>query len=428
MTSPDYAHHFSARNIPFGIASSKKHPKPQAVTRIGNSVIFLHECHTGSELFEGIDGLPRRIFADETLNQFAALPKATHRNVREAIQSVCQNGNLDVSKLPAGSVEDITKVEMHMPVSVGDFAALSLMTTDFSCSLIHGKNAGRIVINDARPPPAFFHFPIAYQGRASSVVVSGTDIERPQGQYRDKSAPTAANEPKPVVYGRSNAVDYELEFAAIIGKPLRMGRRLNAVDADDHIFGFVILNDWSARDIQAFEMTPLGPFNGKSFGTSISPWIVTLDALEAFKTEGQKPVVDIPKYLQDPELRTYAIQMQVELLSGSTPTLAGTSWVQSLYWSPRQMVAHAVSAGAALRTGDIMATGTVSGDGEDASGCMLELTEGGAKPFKLEDRTERGYLNNGDVVRMTAVAGDEQSGVGFGECIGRLVESRPIEE
>ncbi|EAQ91825.1 hypothetical protein CHGG_00060 [Chaetomium globosum CBS 148.51] len=440
MTSPNYAHHFSARNIPFGIASSTKHPQPQAVTRVGNSVIFLHECHTSSELFEGIDGLPRRIFADETLNHFAALPKATHRNVRGAIQSVCQNGNLDISKLLPGCVEDITEVEMHMPITVGDFAgtiplrpppiiqARLLTTPDFSCSLIHGKNAGRIVVNDPRPPPAFFHFPIAYQGRASSVVVSGTDIERPQGQYRDKSVPTTADEPKPVVYGPSNAVDYELEFAAIIGKPLRMGRRLNAVDADDHIFGFVILNDWSARDIQAFEMTPLGPFNGKNFGTSISPWIVTLDALEAFKTEGQKPMVDIPKYLQDPELRTYAIQMQVELLSGSTPTLAGTSWVQSLYWSPRQMVAHAVSAGAALRPGDIMATGTVSGDGEDASGCMLELTEGGAKPFKLKDGTERGYLNNGDVVRMTAVAGSEESGVGFGECIGRLVESRPMEE
>ncbi|KAK3290867.1 uncharacterized protein B0H64DRAFT_451348 [Chaetomium fimeti] len=418
MTSPNYAHHFSARNIPFGIASSDAHPKLQAVTRLGNSVIFLHDCHTSSNLLGEIKELPHEVFAHDTLNKFAALPKALHQSVRRVIQSACQNGAIDVSKLPPGSFEDVTQVRMHMPVTVGDFA-------DFSCSLEHGKNAGRIIINDARPPPAFFNFPIAYQGRASSVVVSGTDIERPMGQYRDKSAPTTANEPKPVVYGPSKSVDYELEFAAIIGKPLAMGRRLNAVDADEHIFGFVILNDWSARDIQGFEMTPLGPFNGKNFGTSISPWIVTLDALEAFKAEGQKPVVDIPKHLQDPELRTYAIQMQVEILSGETATMAGTSWVQSLYWSSRQMVAHAVSAGAALRTGDIMATGTVSGDGEDARGCMLELTEGGSKPFKLNDGTERGFLHDGDVVRMTAVAGEEQSGVGFGECIGRLVAHRP---
>jgi fumarylacetoacetase len=154
-------------------------------------------------------------------------------------------------------LEDITQVEMHMPVTVGDFAGMyelvTLVTTnaspnsspDFSCSLEHVKNAGRIIINDERPPPAFFNFPIAYQGRASSVVVSGTDVERPMGQYRDKAAPTAADEPKPVVFGPSRAVDYELEFAAIIGKPLSMRQRLNAVDAGEHIFGFVVLNDWS---------------------------------------------------------------------------------------------------------------------------------------------------------------------------------------
>jgi fumarylacetoacetase len=171
-------------------------------------------------------------------------------------------------------------------------------------------------------------------------------------------------------------------------------------------------------------MMPLGPFNGKSFGTSISPWIVTLDALESFKTEGQKPAVALPKHLLEPEPTTYAIRMQVEILAGDSVTVAGTSWVQSLYWSSRQMLAHAASAGAALRTGDILATGTVSGEGEGASGCMLELTEGGAKPFRLSDGTERAFLQDGDVVRMTAVAGEEQSGVGFGEVVGRLVAPR----
>lgn len=316
---------------------------------------------------------------------------------------------------------------------------------DFSCSLEHVKNAGRIIVNDERPPPAFFNFPIAYQGRASSVIVSGTDVERPIGQYRDNSAQTAANEPKPVVFGPSQAVDYELEFAAIIGKPLPMRQRLNAVDADEHIFGFVILNDWSgnwrvlhtfsetmlmkytpARDIQGFEMTPLGPFNGKNFGTSISPWVVTPDALEAFHTEGQKPAVDLPKHLRNPGHQSYAIRMQVDILAGNAATVTGTSWLQGLYWTPRQMIAHAVSAGAPLRTGDLLATGTVSGEGADARGCLLELTEGGIKSFKLIDGSERAFLQDGDVVRMTAVAGEEQSGVGFGECVGRLVASRPF--
>ncbi|KAK4119836.1 hypothetical protein N657DRAFT_674657 [Parathielavia appendiculata] len=416
MASPDYAHHFSIRNVPFGIASSKLHPNLQAATRLGNSVIFLNDCHEAG-LFEGIDGLPPGVFANETLNEFAAYSKTICRHVRQAIQNAYQKG--DASEFPSGSVEDITQVQMHMPVRVGDFAVI-----DFSCSLEHVKNAGRIIINDERPPPAFFNFPIAYQGRASSVVVSGTDIERPMGQYRDK---TAAGEPKPVVFGPSRAVDYELEFAAIIGKPLPMRQRLNAVDADEHIFGFVILNDWSARDIQGFEMTPLGPFNGKNFGTSISPWVVTPDALEPFRTEGQKPATDIPRYLQDPKRQTYAIRMQVDIVAGEEATVAGTSWVQSLYWSPRQMIAHAVSAGAALRTGDVLATGTVTGDGEDAKGCLLEVTEGGTKPFKLSDGSGRTFLQNGDVVRMTAVAGEEQSGVGFGECVGRLVPSRAFE-
>lgn len=175
-------------------------------------------------------------------------------------------------------------------------------------------------------------------------------------------------------------------------------------------------------------MMPLGPFNGKNLGTTISPWVVTLDALEQFKTSGPLPLadVDVPRHLRDPARQTYDIGMKVEIVSGdgATATVAGTSNVRDLYWSSRQMVAHAVSAGAALRTGDILATGTVSGDGEDARGCMLELTEGGARPFRLGDGSERAFLHDGDVVRMTAVAGDENSGVGFGECVGRLVGSR----
>jgi fumarylacetoacetase len=155
--------------------------------------------------------------------------------------------------------------------------------------------------------------------------------------------------------------------------------------------------------------------------------VVTLDALEAFKTEGQQPVVDIPRHLQDPEHRTYAIRMQVEIVSGDKATVTGTSWVQSLYWSPRQMIAHAASAGAALRTGDILATGTVTGEGEDARGCLLEATEGGMKPLKLSNGSTRAFLQDGDVVRMTAVAGEEQSGVGFGECAGKLVAAREFE-
>lgn len=173
-------------------------------------------------------------------------------------------------------------------------------------------------------------------------------------------------------------------------------------------------------------MMPLGPFNGKSVGTSISPWIVTTDALEPFKTTGQ-PQSPVPAYLADPERTTYNIQMQAEILTKTSATLVGSCAVQELYWTMRQMVAHAVSSGSSLRSGDVMATGTVSGPADGALGCLLEVTKGGSEPVTLKDGSTRAFLEDGDVVRMTAAAGGETSGVGFGECVGKLVPSRPYE-
>ena len=239
MASPDYAGHFSDRNIPFGIASSAAHPQPQAATRIGNSVIFLAEL-ANAGTFARVAGLPIGVLTEPTLNSFAALPQAVHTAVRATMRSHWREGG-GLSLLPPGSVEDVAAVTMHLPVHVSDFA-------DFSCSLEHVQNAGRIIIKDGTPPPGFFHFPIAYQGRASSVVVSGTPIERPLGQFRDRSVTPSA-----IVAGPSRQMDYEMEFAAIVGTPLPMRQRLSAADADKHIFGFVVLNDWSgaypARDL-----------------------------------------------------------------------------------------------------------------------------------------------------------------------------------
>ncbi|CAK7219726.1 hypothetical protein SBRCBS47491_003947 [Sporothrix bragantina] len=417
MTStPDYAGHFSDRNIPFGIASSATHPSPQAATRIGNSVIFLNDLAKDG-LFASAAGLTNGVLAESTLNSFAALPQSVHTAVRAAVGDAYRKQN-DLSHFPTASIVDIADVTMHMPVHVGDFS-------DFSCSLEHVKNAGRIIINNGAPPPAFFNLPIAYQGRASSVVISGTPIERPMGQFRDRS-----NLEKPtIVYGASRQMDYEMEFAAIVGKPLPMRKRLRAADADEHIFGFVVLNDWSARDIQGFEMMPLGPCNGKSLGTSISPWVVTVDALKSCTitapvvAEGQD--VAVPACLTDPSRATYDIQMQVEIVSKTASTVIGTANVSSLYWSVRQMLAHIVSAGAPLRTGDILATGTVSGAGAGHHGCLLEASEGGKQPVTLQDGTTRAFLHDGDVVRMTAVAGSAAGGVGWGDCTGEVVAARP---
>ncbi|CAF3516306.1 hypothetical protein FGSG_04968 [Fusarium graminearum PH-1] len=407
MTSADYSHHFSDKNIPFGIASSAAHENPQAVTRLGNTVIFLNDLT--KDLLKDIEG----VFNQPTLNAFAALPRSVHQDVRKQIQSAHQKNGLD--GFSSASKEDVSAVTMHLPMEIKDFA-------DFSCSLDHVINAGRIVVNNPNPPPGFFHFPVGYQGRTSSIVVSGTDIERPYGQFCN---PNAANGESAVVYGPSQKVDYEVELAAVIGKPLGMKQRLDAKDAEEHIFGFAILNDWSARDIQGFEMSPLGPFNGKSLGTSLSPWVITLDALDPYRTRSPAQQTLAASYLQHPNPSTFSITMKVEVLANSTATTVGVCPVEALYWTPQQMIAHSVSSGSALRTGDILATGTVTGSDEMSRGCMLETTEGGSKPLTLKDGSKRGFLEDGDVVRITAVVGEEGSGVGFGECTGQLTPARP---
>ncbi|KAJ6110771.1 hypothetical protein N7486_003006 [Penicillium sp. IBT 16267x] len=402
MTCPDYSSHFSIANIPFGVASCNNHPEPQCVTRLENKVIFLgvlqrSVCRGG-------------IFDKVTLNEYAALPKTIHREVRKVLQEVL------TAPLPDNGTEDISAITLHLPVSVGGF-------TDFPCSLHHVRNAGRAILNDETPPPGFFNFPIGYNGRASTIVVSGTPIVRPNGHFFDK---TASSEKKPIIYGPSKAMDWELEVGVIVGQGVPRLQGLNAKDADEHIFRFVILNDWSARDIQGCEMVPLGPLNCKAFGTSISPWVITLDALSPFKTAGPKPEVVLASHLEDVAESGYAIEMKVELLVGDQVTTISESKVQDLHWSGRQMCAHLASIGADLQTGDILGTGTVSGPDEGSLGCLLEITKAGKGPVTLSDGAKRHFLQDWDVVRMTAVAGGSTSGVGFGECVGQLRPAREL--
>ncbi|KAL2811284.1 hypothetical protein BJX63DRAFT_285990 [Aspergillus granulosus] len=412
MTSLAYGHHFTLNNIPYGVASSPTHGQ-QCVTRLHNTVIFLGTLQRGG-FFDAISDLPNDVFTEDTLNTFAALSASVHGAVRARLQSTLQSGT---GSLPASTTASITDVTMHLPVSVGAF-------TDFSCSLNHVRNAGRAILNDPSPPPGFFHFPIGYGGRASTIVVSGTPINRPKGHFYDRSNPT----PKTVVYGPSRALDYEMELGAVIGRPLGPGKGVHAKDAENHVFGFVLLNDWSARDIQGLEMIPLGPLNGKAFNTSISPWIITIEALTPFKAAGPAPQATLPAHLQEEEKFNYDITMSVEILHGQesgstteTATTIATSPAATLFWSHRQMAAHLASSGCDLRTGDILGTGTVSGEDEGSFGCLLETTKGGKESVKLTGGTEeRVYLLDGDVVRMSAVVGGENSGVGFGECVGEI--------
>ncbi|KAK4986148.1 hypothetical protein LTR50_005520 [Elasticomyces elasticus] len=451
-----YSDHFGINNIPFGIASSAQH-QPQCVSRIGNTVVFLAVLARAGLITTGETSLDH-IFDAPTLNAFAALPKSVQRDVRSSLQQLFSAGTRNL--LPEGSAADIDSVQMHLPVAIGDF-------TDFSASKQHVLNAGEAVLGKRSLPPGFLHFPVGYAGRASSIVVSGTPVERPVGQFVDRNV-----DGQKVVCRPSEAVDYELEVAAIIGKSVEIGQRVRVTDADEHIFGLVMLNDWSgvptadqdmfcacylpnspiiilkntsahvrysdfttptlsippARDIQALEMQPLGPLNSKNFGTSMSPWVITLDALVPFKTPPPPRDQPVASYLDDPTSSNYSIDLVAEILSGSTSTVTCKTQLQPMYWTFGHMLAHHTLGGCNLKTGDLIASGTVSGLAETEHGCLLELTRGGTESFRLEDGSSRTYLRDGDVVRFTGLATREGSSVGFGDCVGQVRPARPLAE
>ncbi|KAK0343453.1 hypothetical protein LTR94_018288 [Friedmanniomyces endolithicus] len=372
---PGYSSHFGLDNIPFGIASSDLHHSTACATRFKDNVIFLDNLEG---VLKGILDLPEGVLAHGTLNAFAALPSATHRVVRERLQNLIRKDER-LQSLPTGSVEPIGAVTMHLPVDTGDF-------TDMSCSMHHAQNASEAMTGKRSLPPAFLHMPIGYAGRCSSLDVSGTPVERPLGQYW-----TGKPGESEVGFGPCKKMDYELELAAIIGKPLPRKQRLLASQAEEHIFGYVLLNDWSARDIQGFEMIPLGPLNGKNAGTTLSPWVVTTDALRAYHTASPPPDQKVMPYLAD--TGNDALDIRLEC------------------------VAHQAVGGCGLRTGDLIATGTVSGAESNEHGCLMEYMKQGRQP-------PRGYLEDGETVTLSGYCG---GGVGFGECVATLTPARDLE-
>ncbi|KAK1454183.1 X-Pro dipeptidyl-peptidase C-terminal non-catalytic domain-containing protein [Colletotrichum melonis] len=375
------------------------------------SGIFQHcsEVDRPASKFSGLNnihfgqGLENYVTLPPTLNALAAVEKTELGILRKNIQQTLS----DESTLSEHGVP-IAKVQLHLPIKVDGF-------TDFSCSKEHLLNASEAVVGKASMPPAAPYLPIGYSGRPSSIVLSGTNITRPYGQYRDGNS---------IGFGPSRALDYELEVACIIGKPTQLGDRVAVTDADEHIFGLVLLNDWSARDIQGFEMSPLGPMNGKSFGTSISPWVITLEALEPFAT--QPPPKDIPSqpYLLDnKEKSSYNIALKAEVVTGDGATTVCKAQLSWMYWTFRDLVAQQTINGCNLNTGDILATGTVSGAGDDEHGCLLEMTKGGKVGWKTSTGQDRMYLQDGDGVR---ISGQAEDGVGFGDCVGFIGAARPF--
>ncbi|KAK4496954.1 hypothetical protein PRZ48_011403 [Zasmidium cellare] len=403
MTTPlsGYGHHFGVDNIPFGVASHADDRKPTCVTRYGDSVIFLSKLPDLQSHDNVKDALEQ-----PSLNRFAALPKQSQSLVRKHIQGVIRKDDF-LANLPKDVVKHISEVTMHVHVEVGDF-------TDFSCSHHHVQNAAEAMTGQRSTPPAFFNMPIGYAGRCSSIDVSGTGVQRPLGQHW-KGQPMESE----VVFGPCERMDYELELGCIIGKPLPRNQKVLAENAEEHIFGYVLINDWSARDIQALEMIPLGPLNGKNAGTTMSPWIITSDALEPFKTAAPARTQQDASYLKQSSNKAINIKLQVDVASstnGRTPQtmcISNSSW---MYWTLSQCVAHQAIGGCGLRTGDLLATGTVSGEGDSEHGCLLEFMKAGATP-------PRGYLQDGETVSLSGYCGE---GVGFGECSATLLPASDL--
>ncbi|CAN7020459.1 unnamed protein product, partial [Brassica rapa subsp. trilocularis] len=385
--------HFPIQNLPYGVFKPDSNSTPRPAVAIGDSVLDLSAISEAG-LFDGPILNGSDCFLQPNLNKFLAMGRPAWKEARSTLQRILSSSEpslRDNDDLRRKSFYEMNKVEMVVPMVIGDY-------TDFFASMHHAKNCGLMFRGPQNAiNPNWFRLPIAYHGRASSIVISGTDIIRPRGQGH----PQGDSEP---YFGPSKKLDFELEMAAVVGPGNELGKPIDVNNAADHIFGLVLMNDWSARDIQAWEYVPLGPFLGKSFGTTVSPWIVTLDALEPFSCQAPKQDPPPLPYLTEKESVNYDISLEVQLKpSGKDESSVITkSNFQNLYWTITQQLAHHTVNGCNLRPGDLLGTGTISGPEPDSYGCLLELTWNGQKPLSMNGTTQT-FLQDGDQVTFSGV-------------------------
>ena len=402
---------FGVQNLPFGVFRREGDEPARIGVAIGEGILDAHAC-VDEGVLEGVSPEAQCALCATSLNDFMRLGRGDWGRTRAALSRL-----LSEPKARPQLLVKQSEAQMLVPAVIGDY-------TDFYASLHHATNVGSMFRPDNPLLPNYRHVPIGYHGRASSIVASGTPIRRPCGQTKadDSPAPT---------FGPSRLLDYELEMGFVVGPGNDLGRRIAMNDARDHIFGMVIVNDWSARDVQKWEYQPLGPFNAKNFATTISPWIVTLEALEPYRVTGPPRGPDDPPtldYLKPVDEGAYDITVEAHLCSqqmrdaGTKPMRVSRGTFADMYWTIAQMLVHHTSTGCNMRPGDLLASGTVSGTSEDSRGCLLERTWRGQNPLKLPDGSERKFLADGDEVIIRAFC--ERPGlarIGFGECRGIIV-------
>ena len=393
---------FSIYNLPFGIFSKKK-GKTRAGIAIGIHIVDLASLAEA----ELIDVSPF-VFRQSTLNEFIGLGKKVTNKVRLDVQRLLTDTNSPLKGKPEMLVLQ-ADVQMHLPVHIGDY-------TDFYSSIEHATNVGKMFRDPENALlPNWRHIPVGYHGRASSIVVSGTPIKRPKGQLMPKDATVP-------IFKASGRLDFELEMGFITGKNTQLGTSVSTNDAEDYIFGLALFNDWSARDIQKWEYVPLGPFLGKNFGSSLSPWIVTIEALEPFKIAGPKQDPEVLPYLKYKGNQNYDVQLEVALQpeNGAELTVSSSNF-KYMYWNMAQQLAHHTINGCNINIGDVMASGTISGTDESSYGSMLEISWGGSKPITLKDGSTRTFIEDHDTVIMRGFAEKDGIKVGFGEVSGTIL-------
>jgi fumarylacetoacetase len=421
---------FPIQNLPFGIFKPRN-GGPRAGVAIGDLILDLSVLEerghfkdivtaavtsgrTKNNLAPGT-AAATTLFAGDSLNAFMALGRPAWKKAREILQHLlsAETATLrDNAELRARAFHKQNEVTMQLPARIGDY-------TDFYSSYYHAHNVGTMLRGpDNALMPNWKWLPVAYHGRASSIVVSGTEVKRPKGQTKPPDAKTPA-------YGPSKSLDFELETAFFIGPGNALGHSVSVDRAEDHIFGIVLMNDWSARDIQTWEYQPLGPFLAKNFCTSISPWVVTLEALEPFRKGLPAQDPSPLSYLKRANDFTFDIHLEARLQSAKMiepQTITRTNF-QNLYWSIAQQLAHHTVNGCNLQPGDLLASGTISGPTEDSRGCMLELTWRGANPLKLSSGETRKWLEDGDTLLITGWCQGDGYRIGFGSVNGRVISA-----
>lgn len=398
---------FPIQNLPFGLI--RYNDETHVASRIGDFVIDLAVLNKSGLL--GVDYV-QDLFESESINALLSLGKENLRRLRDRLSWLLDERHKDLSEnrsLVDECIIEIEKVEVLMPIQVANY-------TDFYSSKEHATNVGIMFRGKENAlMPNWLHMPIGYHGRASSIVVSETPIKRPQGQYKlpDQENP---------VFGPSRQLDFELEMAFVTCKENELGSPIPTEETENHIWGMVIFNDWSARDIQAWEYQPLGPFLGKNFGSSISPWVIALDALEHFRVEGPKQDPKPLSYLQIQGFNNYHIELDVFLQNDNFGEVKiAHSNHKYLYWNIFQQLAHHTSNGCNVKIGDLYASGTISGPIKDSFGSMLELTWRGAEPLQMPDGSERKFIENGDTVIIKAYSEKDGLRIGFGEVRATIV-------